>query len=111
MKVNGFFKDVTGASRVTKARRKLIESGSSANTYSDHIREIAQEVHPKVTHVRVTKVEEVSPTARKFHTCSQRCVFGQVHALTENDSDSICRICGKLCEAFSFLRKEWISEF
>ena len=66
MKVNGFFKDVTGASRVTKARRKLIESGSSANTYSDHIREIAQEVHPKVTHVRVTKVEEVSPTARKF---------------------------------------------
>ena len=66
MKVNGFFKDVTGASRVTKARRKLIESGSSANTYSDHIREIAQKVHPKVTHVRVTKVEEVSPTARKF---------------------------------------------
>ena len=66
MKVNGFFKDVTGASRVTKARRKLIESGSSANTYSDHIREIAQEVHPKVTHVRVTKAEEVSPTARKF---------------------------------------------
>ena len=66
MKVNGFFKDVTGASRVTKARRKLIESGSSANTYSDHIREIAQEVHPKVTHVRVTKVEQVSPTARKF---------------------------------------------
>ena len=41
-----------------------------------------------------------SPTANKFHTCSLRCIFGQVHALTENDSDSICRVRGKLCEAF-----------
>lgn len=66
MRVNGFLKDVTGASRVIKARRKLIDSGSPANEYKDHIREIAQEVHPAATHVRVIKVEEVSPTARKF---------------------------------------------
>ncbi|MQN01301.1 MAG: iron-sulfur cluster-binding domain-containing protein [bacterium LCO1.1] len=66
MKVNGFFKDVTGASRVTKARHQLIESGNPENIYKDHIREVAQEVHPKVTHVKCAKVEDVSPTARKF---------------------------------------------
>ena len=66
MKVNGFLKDVTGANRVIKARRQLIQSGSPENLYKDHIREVAEEVHPNKTHVRITKVEEVSPTARKF---------------------------------------------
>lgn len=66
MKVNGFFKDAMGASRVTKARRELINSGNPENIYKDHIKEVANELHPAVTHVRVSKVEEVSPTARKF---------------------------------------------
>lgn len=66
MKVKGFFKDVTGASRVTKARHELIDSGSPKNQYYDHIRDIAQEVHPKATRVQVVKIEEVSPTARKY---------------------------------------------
>lgn len=66
MKVEGFLKDITGASRVTKARHKLIKSGSPENLYHDHIREVAEAVHPKATRVRVTKVEDVSPTARKF---------------------------------------------
>jgi ferredoxin-NADP reductase len=66
MKINGFFKDVLGASRVTKARRELIEHGNPNNIYKDHIREVAQEVHPSLTKVKVTKVEDVSPTARKF---------------------------------------------
>ena len=66
MKVFGFLKDVLGANRVTNARRKLIESGSPENIYSDHIKEVANELHPKVTHVVVTAVEDVSPTARRF---------------------------------------------
>ena len=66
MKVFGFLKDVTGANRVTTARRNLINSGSPENQYRDHIREVADEVHPKVTHVVVTKVEEVSPTAKRY---------------------------------------------
>ncbi|MBR2794364.1 MAG: hypothetical protein IKE16_06915, partial [Solobacterium sp.] len=66
MKVYGFLKDVTGASRVTEARRKLIESGSPDNLYHDHIKEVAQELHPDKVEVIVTKVEDVSPTARKF---------------------------------------------
>lgn len=66
MKVYGFLKDVTGANRVTEARRKLIESGSPDNLYHDHIKEVAQELHPDKVEVVVTKVEDVSPTARKF---------------------------------------------
>ena len=66
MKVFGFLKDVLGANRVTNARRKLIDSGSPDNIYKDHIKEVANELHPKVTHVVVTKVEDVSPTARRF---------------------------------------------
>lgn len=66
MKVNGFLKDVTGASRVTKARRELIEHGDPNNIYSDPIRETAKELHPEVTKVRVIDVKDVSPTARKY---------------------------------------------
>ena len=66
MKVNGFLKDVLGASRVTKTRRDLIASGSEKNIYSDPIREVAKELHPEKTEVKVVKVEDVSPTARKF---------------------------------------------
>ncbi|MBR4455940.1 MAG: 2Fe-2S iron-sulfur cluster binding domain-containing protein [Solobacterium sp.] len=66
MKVHGFFRDVLGANRVIDARRKLIESGSPENLYHDHIKEIAQELHPESTRVRVTKAENVSPTARRF---------------------------------------------
>lgn len=66
MKVKGFLKDVTGASRVVKARRDLIKEASPENLYKDHIRDIAVEVHPTATHVRVSKVEDVSPTAKKI---------------------------------------------
>ena len=42
MKVNGFLKDVTGAARVTKARRQLIAHGDPNNIYRDHIRDLAK---------------------------------------------------------------------
>ncbi len=66
MKIHGFLEDVMGATRVTNARRKLIENGSPENNYRDHIREVADELHPQATRVVVTKVEDVSPTARRF---------------------------------------------
>ncbi len=71
MKVYGFLKDVTGANRVTEARRKLIESGSPENLYRDHIKAVAQELHPASVEVTVRSVEDVSPTARKitFEAC------------------------------------------
>ena len=66
MKINGFLKDVTGANRVTSARRKLIADASAENLYSDPIRELCEELHPASTLVRVTRVEDASPTARTF---------------------------------------------
>ena len=66
MKINGFLKDVTGSSRVVKARRNLIEGASDQNLYKDRIRELAEELHPAATHVVITKVEEASPTTRTF---------------------------------------------
>lgn len=66
MKINGFLKDVQGAARVTEARRELIASSSPENLYADHIRDIARELHPAATHVVVTQVEDVSPTARRL---------------------------------------------
>lgn len=66
MKVNGFLKDVTGASRVTKARRDRIQHGDPNNIYYDPILKTAKELHPEVTHVTVTSVQDVSPTARKI---------------------------------------------
>ena len=66
MRINGFLKDVQGAARVTEARRELIANASPENLYHDHIREVARELHPTATHVVVTKVEDVSPTARRL---------------------------------------------
>lgn len=66
MRINNFLKDALGASRVTAARRQLIEEASPDNLYSDHIREVARELHPNATRVVVTKVESVSPTARRI---------------------------------------------
>lgn len=66
MKINGFLKDVGGAGRVVEARRELIASGDPSKAYSDHIGELARELHPAQTHVRIARVEDVSLTARRF---------------------------------------------
>ena len=39
------------------------------------------------------------PLEDKFHTCSLRSIFCQVHAPAENDSHLICDLRRKLCEA------------
>jgi len=39
--------------------------------------------------------------ANKFHACSLRSIFCQVHALTENASNLVFRLREKFCEAFS----------
>ena len=41
-----------------------------------------------------------SSLTKKFHTCSLRRIFCQVHASTENDFNFLFRCRGKLCEAF-----------
>ncbi len=52
MKIKGFLKDVTGAMRVTNARRKIIADASGDNLYSDPIRELCRELRGPVRLVR-----------------------------------------------------------
>lgn len=66
MKIKSFLKDVGGASRVTKARKAKFDNASGKNEYTDPINALAGELHPGKMKVRITKVEEVSPTAKKF---------------------------------------------
>lgn len=66
IKIKNFLTDVTGSMRVEKRREKAIENAPAENLYNDPIRKLAEELHPASTDVIVTKVEDVSPTARKI---------------------------------------------
>jgi ferredoxin-NADP reductase len=66
MKVKSFFTDVGGADRVTKRREQLFDSASPKEDFSDPINKVAKELHPDPLDVKVIKVEDVSPTARKY---------------------------------------------
>lgn len=66
IKIKNFLTDVTGSMRVEKRRRTAIENASPENLYDDPIRKLAQALHPDATEVVVTKVTDVSPTAREI---------------------------------------------
>jgi hypothetical protein len=66
MKVKSFFKDVGGADRVTKRRETLFKDASPKEDFSDPINAVAKELHPDPFEVKVSKAEDVSPTARKY---------------------------------------------
>ena len=66
MKIKSFLKDVGGASRVTKLRGQTLNNASSKNLYIDPINATAKALHPGPIEVVCTKVEEVSPTAKKY---------------------------------------------
>ena len=65
-KINGFIKDVTGAKRVTKARGDSFNAASKENNYQDPINKVARLLHPEPFKVKVTKIIDVSKTAKKF---------------------------------------------
>ena len=64
MKIKGFLKDVTGASRVTKARLSAFENASAAPEKTDPIAEVAKAWHPGKIALTVTQVRDASPTAK-----------------------------------------------
>lgn len=66
MKVKGFLKDITGASRIVKAREESFRQASAENRQSDPIRALADALHPDKQTFTVTKIYEASPTARTF---------------------------------------------
>lgn len=70
IKVKGFFKDVQGASRVTEARRRSIETASAVPDPKDYIRDVADKLHPDQMEFRVVSVREASPTSRVYRLAS-----------------------------------------
>lgn len=66
IKVEGFLKDVGGASRVTKLRRENYEKASSVPQAADFVRELADALHPASMRVRVIGITDASPTARTY---------------------------------------------
>lgn len=67
MKVEGFFKDVGGASRVAQWRKEAIENASTEIERDDPINDVARALHPDepITFV-VSDIRDVSPTARTY---------------------------------------------
>ena len=66
IKVKGFLKDVGGASRVTEARRSAVANASAVPDPKDHIREIADLLHPESMQLRVTEIRQTSPYSKTF---------------------------------------------
>ena len=66
MKVHGFFEDVGGASRVTKARLNAFETASPTPVNDDPIGAVAREWHPGKIDLVVTEIRDASPTAKTF---------------------------------------------
>lgn len=66
IKVKGFLKDIGGASRVTEARRKSIQSASAIPDPRDFVREVADRLHPDPMELRVTQIRDASPTSKVF---------------------------------------------
>ena len=64
--VKGFLTDVGGASRVTAARRAAIANASSVPDPKDHIREVADLLHPDPMPLKVTEIRQTSPYSRTF---------------------------------------------
>jgi len=64
MKVKGFLKDVTGASRVTKARLAAFENASPLPVKVDPIAEVAKAWHPGKLELEVVSITDASPTSK-----------------------------------------------
>ena len=66
MKIKGFFKDIKGAARVEERRRECFRNADPTLVRVDPIYETAKALHPGMIPMKVTSVEDVSPTARKY---------------------------------------------
>ena len=64
--VNGFLKDVGGASRVTESRKKVIANASDVPSPKDFVRELADKLHPASMSFKVVLIKDVSPSSKLF---------------------------------------------
>ena len=70
MKVKGFLKDVTGASRVTKRRQAAYEAASSSPKAYDPIGDTARALHPGIISLTVESVKEAGLSAKTIRLSS-----------------------------------------
>ncbi|MBR3070148.1 MAG: hypothetical protein IKG62_08925, partial [Lachnospiraceae bacterium] len=63
MKIKGFLQDVTGASRVTKARLAAFENASPVPVKEDPISETRMRWHPGKLNLTVKEIRDASITA------------------------------------------------
>ncbi len=66
IKVKGFLKDVGGASRVTELRKTSIANASNVPDPKDHIREVADALHPGLLNLKVTDIRDTSKYSKTF---------------------------------------------
>ncbi len=66
IKVKGFLKDVGGASRVTELRKQSIANASNVPDPKDHIREVADALHPGLMNLKVTAIRDTSKYSKTF---------------------------------------------
>ena len=64
--VNGFLKDVGGASRVTKLREEALRNASTLPQPKDAIRELTDKLHPLEMRFRCIDIRDASPTSKTF---------------------------------------------
>ena len=62
--VNGFLKDVGGASRVTKLRQEALESASPIPQPVDPVRVLTDKLHPQEMQFRVVSIRDASRTSK-----------------------------------------------
>ena len=66
MKIEGFLKDIGGASKVTKARRMLFKNASSEPVGDDPVRALSDALHPEKIRFIVREIRDSSPFIRSF---------------------------------------------
>lgn len=66
IKVKGFFKDVSGASRIVEMRRENYKNASPVPDPKDFVRDLADQLHPAAMKFTVVSIKDVSPTAKTF---------------------------------------------
>lgn len=92
MKVNGFLKDVGGASRVTKAREEKYQNASTVSNAYDPIGKTARLLHPGRIPMRVTEIRNAGKKAKTIRLSAEHIPYfkaGQFMTVEIKDGESI----------------------
>lgn len=66
MKVNGLFKDITGAGRIVKVRERKIAESSSVPVLEDPINKLAIELHPDKLYLKIVSIKNITKDSKTF---------------------------------------------